>query len=180
MMGICCLRKYSVVLKRERVTGITGKMRSPGQEIPEMQAEISPDVFLVGAALILIYQAARFGNIYAEDPVTSRYVSLLPGAGVRDFAGPNAYNWALVAFLVASLIVYSLLCMISPNVLVGAVKLLTDNADAEKIAQGVPLPLYIAALFMGLTQPIIPGLSQFQVVATELLSRSDRGSTAHH
>jgi hypothetical protein len=119
--------------------------------------------FLVGAALILIYQAARFGNIYAEDPVTSRYVSLLPGAGVRDFAGPNAYNWALVAFLVASLIVYSLLCMISPNVLVGAVKLLTDNADAEKIAQGVPLPLYIAALFMGLTQPIIPGLSQFQV-----------------
>ena len=43
--------------------------------------------FLVGAALILIYQAARFGNIYAEDPVTSRYVSLLPGAGVRDFAG---------------------------------------------------------------------------------------------
>ena len=34
--------------------------------------------FLVGAALILIYQAARFGNIYAEDPVTSRYVSLLP------------------------------------------------------------------------------------------------------
>jgi hypothetical protein len=118
--------------------------------------------FLVGAALILIYQAARFGNIYAEDPVTSRYVSLLPGAGVRDFAGPNAYNWALVAFLVASLVVYSLLCMISPNVLIGAVKLLSNNADAEKIAQGVPLPLYIAALFMGLTQPIIPGLSQFQ------------------
>jgi hypothetical protein len=29
--------------------------------------------------------------------------------------------------------------------------------------QGVPLPLYISALFMGLTQPIIPGLSQFQV-----------------
>jgi hypothetical protein len=118
--------------------------------------------FLVGAALILIYQAARFGNIYAEDPVTSRYVSLLPGTGVRDFAGPNAYNWALVAFLVASLVVYSLLCLISPNVLIGAVKLLSNNADAEKIAQGVPLPLYIAALFMGLSQPIIPGLSQFQ------------------
>src|SRR5262249_39694476 len=65
-------------------------------------------------------------------------------------------------FLVASLVVYSLLCMISPNVLTGAVKLLSNNADAEKIAQGVPLPLYIAALFMGLTQPIIPGLSQFQ------------------
>ncbi|MBV8508828.1 MAG: hypothetical protein JO289_01560 [Xanthobacteraceae bacterium] len=119
--------------------------------------------FVVGAALILIYQAARFGDIYAEDPVTSRYVSLLPGAGVRDFAGPRAYHWALVAFLVSSLAVYSLLCMISPNVLIGAVKLLSNNPDAEKIAQGVPLPLYIAALFMGLTQPIIPGLAQFQV-----------------
>src|SRR5277367_3453377 len=118
--------------------------------------------FVVGAVLILIYQAARFGDIYAADPVTSRYVSLLPGAGVRDFAGPRAYNWARAAFLVASLMVYSLLCMISPNVLIGAVKLLSNSPDAEKIAQGVPLPLYIAALFMGLTQPIIPGLSQFQ------------------
>ncbi len=53
--------------------------------------------------------------------------------------------------------------MLSPNVLIGAVKLLSNNPDAEKIAQGIPLPLYIAALFMGLTQPIIPGLSQFQV-----------------
>jgi hypothetical protein len=118
--------------------------------------------FLLGAALILIYQAAKFGEIYAGDAVTSRYVSLLPGAGVRDFAGPNAYNWALVAFLIASLGVYSLLCMLSPKVLIGAVSLLTDNPNAAKIAEGVPLPLYIAALFMGLTQPIIPGLSQFQ------------------
>jgi hypothetical protein len=46
--------------------------------------------FVLGAALVLIYQAARFGDIYAEDPVTSRYVSLLPGTGVRDFAGPRA------------------------------------------------------------------------------------------
>jgi hypothetical protein len=53
--------------------------------------------------------------------------------------------------------------MLSPNVIVGAVKLLSNNPDAEKIAQAIPLPLYIAALFMGLTQPIIPGLSQFQV-----------------
>ena len=118
--------------------------------------------FLLGATLILIYQAAKFGEIYAGDAVTSRYVSLLPGAGVRDFAGPNAYNWALAAFLVASLIVYSLLCMLSPKILIGAVSLLTDNSNAAKIAEGVPLPLYIAALFMGLTQPIIPGLSQFQ------------------
>lgn len=123
---------------------------------------LQQELFLFGAALVLIYQAAKFGNICAEDPVTSRYVSFLPSAGVRDFAGPQAYNWTLVAFLVTSLVTYSLLCMISPNVVIGAVKLLGNNADAEKIVQGVPLPLYIAALFMGLTQPIIPGLSQFQ------------------
>jgi hypothetical protein len=48
-MGFCCLRKYSAVLKRERVTGITGKMRPPRQEIPEMQAEISPTLSNVEA-----------------------------------------------------------------------------------------------------------------------------------
>jgi hypothetical protein len=117
--------------------------------------------FLVGAALILIYQAARFGDIYAGDPVTSRYVSLLPGASVRDYAGPHAYHWALAAFLGASLVVYFAFCLISPTVLTGAISLF-GNADAAKLAQGVPLPLYIAALFMGLTQPIIPGLSQFE------------------
>src|SRR5208282_5497988 len=53
----------------------------------------------------------------------------LPGAGVRDFAGPHAYNWALVAFLVASLIVYSLLCMISPNVL-------SATASGQHVALG--------------------------------------------
>jgi hypothetical protein len=118
--------------------------------------------FLVGAALILIYQAARFGDIYAGDPVTSRYVSLLPGASVRDYAGPHAYHLALAAFLGASLVVYYACCLISPTILTGAISLF-GNADAAKLAQGVPVPLYIAALFMGLTQPIIPGLSQFQV-----------------
>src|SRR5271169_840433 len=113
--------------------------------------------FLVGAALILIYQAARFGDLYLGDPVTNRYVTLLPGASVRDFAGPHAYHLALGAFLGASLVVYYVCCLISPTILSGAISLF-GNADAAKLAQGVPLPLYIAALFMGLTQPIIPGL----------------------
>jgi hypothetical protein len=101
--------------------------------------------FLFGAALVLIYQAAKFGELNLGDPVTSRYVASLPGAQVRDFAGPYAYHLALVAFLGASLVGYFLCCNISPTILVGAAKLV-GSADAEKLIQGVPYPLYIAAL----------------------------------
>jgi hypothetical protein len=52
--------------------------------------------FLIGATLVLIYQAAKFSELNLGDPITSRYVALLPGARVRDFAGPYAYHVALV------------------------------------------------------------------------------------
>ena len=71
MMGICCLRKYSVVLKRERVTGITGKMRPPRQEIPEMQAEISPDVVECRSAWLEV----RFAESSAGRQANVRYGS---------------------------------------------------------------------------------------------------------
>jgi hypothetical protein len=116
--------------------------------------------FVLGAILVLIYQAAKFSELNLGDPITSRYVALLPGARVRDFAGPYAYHVALVAFLGASFLVYFLLCRISPTLLTGAAKLF--GAEAETRMQDIPFPLYIAALFMGLTQPIIPGLSQFE------------------
>ena len=117
--------------------------------------------FLIGAVLVLIYQTAKFSELNLGDPVTRRYFALLPGAQVRDFAGPYAYHFALAAFLLVSLVVYFLFCNISPTLLAGAAKLL-GGADAEKLVQEIPYPLYIAALFMGLTQPIIPGLSQFE------------------
>jgi hypothetical protein len=116
--------------------------------------------FLIGAALVLIYQAAKFSQLDVTDPVTSRYIALLPGASVRDFAGPYAYHVALTAFLAVSLAAYFVFCHISPDILAGAGKLF-GNPDAAKLMQGVPYPLYVAALFMGLTQPIIPLLSQF-------------------
>jgi hypothetical protein len=94
--------------------------------------------------------------------VTNRYVSLLPDARVRDFAGPYAYHWALGIFLGVSLIFYYLSCLISPEIVKGGAKLLGSDVDVDKIAEGIPIPLYIAALFTGLTQPIVPGLSQFQ------------------
>jgi hypothetical protein len=81
---------------------------------------------------------------------------------VRDFAAPRAYNIALIGFLVASLAVYFLLCHLSPDVLTGLARLL-GVTGAQDLIKGVPYPLYIAALFMGLTQPIVPGLSQLEL-----------------
>ncbi len=127
-----------------------------------MWETLHQESFLLGAALILVYQAARFRELDLSDPIANRYLSLLPGAGVRDFAGPQAYRISLVAFLGVSFMAYLLLCTISPNVVMGAAKLL-GASDATQVVQGMPYPLYIAATFMGLTQPIIPALSQLAI-----------------
>ncbi len=44
-----------------------------------------------------------------------------------------------------------------PRILSGALKILTGNSQ---LPPNVPCPLYIAALFMGLTQPVIPVLAR--------------------
>src|SRR5215211_5821924 len=125
-----------------------------------MWATLQQESFLVGATLVLIYQAAKFGELNSADPITSRYISLLPGAKVRDFAGPYAYNIAFVAFLSISFLAYFLICQTSPDILKGVAKLL-GNEQTLKVVEGVPYPLYIAGLFMGLTQPVVPLLSRF-------------------
>ena len=116
--------------------------------------------FLLGAALITLFHATKFGELNPDNPITGRYIALLPGATVRDFAGPCAYRIALAAFLSVSLIAYYLCCQMSPNILTGAAKLL-GNAEVERAIQGVPYPLYVAALFIGLTQPIVPMFARF-------------------
>src|SRR5262245_34946814 len=125
-----------------------------------MWATLQQESFLVGAALVLIYQAAKFGQLKSDDPIASRYMTLLPGAQVRDFAGPYAYHVAFVAFLGVSFAAYFLVCQISPDVLKGVATLL-GGEQAVKAVDGIPYPLYVAALFTGLTQPIVPLLSRF-------------------
>jgi hypothetical protein len=66
--------------------------------------------FVVGATLIIIYQAAKFTELNLADPITNRYVTLLPDAKVRDFASSWAYHTLLFAFLGVSLVVYLSLC----------------------------------------------------------------------
>jgi hypothetical protein len=115
--------------------------------------------FLLGAALVTLVHATKFGELNLGNPITGRYLALLPGAKVRDFVGPYAYHLSLLAFLCVSLISYYLCCQISPNILNGATKLF--GIDADKTFQDVPYPLYVAALFIGLTQPIVPLFSRF-------------------
>ncbi|MDQ6732912.1 MAG: hypothetical protein M3Z35_02160, partial [Nitrospirota bacterium] len=110
--------------------------------------------------LVVIYQAAKFTELNLADPITSRYVALLPDAKVRDFASSCAYLTSLFAFLGVSLIVYFLLCQISPDLFKGAARLL-GAGDPSTSLQNIPYPLYIAAMFVGLTQPVIPIFSQF-------------------
>src|SRR5262249_42689040 len=125
-----------------------------------MWATLQDQSFLLGAVLVTLVHATKFGELNLANPVTGRYLALLPGAKVRDFVGPYAYHLALVAFLSVSLIAYYLVCQISPDILKGAIKLFTD-ADPETAIRGVPYPLYVAGLFIGLTQPVIPVFSRF-------------------
>jgi hypothetical protein len=116
--------------------------------------------FLVGAMLVAIYQAAKFTELNLADPITKRYVALLPDANVRDFASSFAYHTALFVFLGVSLVVYFSLCQISPDLVKGVARLLSPGETSTSL-ENIPYPLYIAALFIGLSQPVIPIFSQF-------------------
>jgi len=117
-----------------------------------------PEALIVGAALIAVYQTAKFAELDRGDPVISRYVTRVQGAKTKDFVGANSYYGALVAFLIVSLGFYYLVCQISEPVLSGVVQLLTGAK--LKAPKDIPYPLYVAALFMGLTQPVIPWLAK--------------------
>jgi hypothetical protein len=118
--------------------------------------------FLVGAVLILVYQASQFGELNRTDPNSGRYIALIPQVKARDLAEPYAYNLALSVFLTTTFVAYFLVCHLSPEVFAGAAKLFAGDFDVKKAMEGVPYPLYVAALFMGLTQPIFPGLSRIK------------------
>ena len=125
-----------------------------------MWTTLQDQSFLLGAALVILVHATKFGELGLGNPVTGRYIALLPGAKVRDFVGPYAYHIALFAFLAVSLVSYYLCCRISPNILKGATKVF-GNIDADNTFHDVPYPLYVATLFIGLTQPIVPLFSRF-------------------
>jgi hypothetical protein len=123
---------------------------------------LSEYAFLVGAGLLIGYQAMKFGEVNAADPTTSRYIGMLPSPKVRDFAGPHAYLASLGACLAASFIAYFLVCQVPPDILKGALKL--ANIEPPEGLQSTLFPIYLAILLIGLAQTRIPILSQFETL----------------
>jgi hypothetical protein len=127
-----------------------------------MSSLLSSVEFWFGAFLLFAYQIARFSELSALDPAVSARSALIPNLRASDFTGRFAFFVTLSAFLAATLGIYLILCLVSPTVLHGWAQVSGAAAgeDLEKFVGSVPYPLYIAAAFMGLTQPAIPILSK--------------------
>jgi hypothetical protein len=122
--------------------------------------------FYVGAALILLLQADKFNKINLVIPEFSKYRDFFSGVGARDLATVISYWVALVVFCFVSLMIYTFACQISPTVLRGLLELFQSNLDVG--SDKIPYPLYMAAIFLGLTQPAIPGLESFSQAQLDL------------
>ncbi len=114
--------------------------------------------FWFGAFLLAAYQIAKFGEIGAVDPARNEGSMPIPNLRANDFAGRFTFGATLAAFLSVTFLVYLLLCEMSPTVLKGwaHVSGAVGGEELDKFVSSVPYPLYIAAAFMGLTQPAIP------------------------
>lgn len=118
-----------------------------------MSELISSTEFWFGASILLAYQASRFYELNASDPVLSRKSLTIPNLRACDFAGRAPFFGTLAAFLLVTLGVYLLFCLLSPTVIQGWAQVTGLSAGID---ESVPYPLYITAAFMGLTQPGIP------------------------
>jgi hypothetical protein len=132
--------------------------------MPEILTSVT---FWFGALLLILHQYGRFSELSTiDDPAVRAHAGLIPDLRTRDFAGRLTFTGTLVAFLAATLILYLLFCLVAPTVLVGWARVsgtaasgVAATEDLEAYMNSVPYPLYIAAAFMGLTQPAIPILS---------------------
>jgi hypothetical protein len=116
--------------------------------------------FWFGAFVLCIYQVAKFSELNSLDPSFSARSAIIPNLRASDFAGRFLFYGSLTAFLLATFLGYLLLCAASPRLLAGWAKVTGLEGDVETFVKSVPYPLYIAAAFMGLTQPAIPILSK--------------------
>ena len=134
-----------------------------------------PDPFLstefwFGAAVLGAYQFAKFSELSSQDPEFAARSAHIPNLRAIDFAGKSTYCATLVAFLAATFLIYFVLCKISPTILLGWAQVsgASPNEDLENFVDSVNYPLYIAAAYIGFTQPGIPLLSNIGNVQRNL------------
>ena len=126
--------------------------------------------FWFGAAVLGAYQFAKFSELNSLDPEFAARSAPIPNLRAIDFAGKLTYFATLVAFLAATLLIYFVLCKISPTILLGWAQVsgAPPNEDLETFVDSVNYPLYIAAAYIGFTQPGIPLLSNIGNVQRNL------------
>ncbi len=126
--------------------------------------------FLFGAAVLVAYQFAKFSELNSLDPDFAARSASIPNLRAIDFAGKLTYFATLVAFLIATLLIYFVLCRVSPTILLGWAQVsgASPNEDLKNFLGSVNYPLYIAAAYIGFTQPGIPLLSSIGNVQRNL------------
>jgi hypothetical protein len=109
--------------------------------------------FLVGASIIAFAQIARYRHMIVRSEGMEDWIALLGTLRTRDFAGPGAYFAGATIYVVASLIVYLMLCLVPSETLHGALRILgiSTGADEETVlpAADSQFPIYVAAIFLG-------------------------------
>jgi hypothetical protein len=126
--------------------------------------------FWFGAAVLGAYQFAKFSELSSRDPEVAARSALIPNLRAIDFAGRATYCTTLAAFLAVTFLAYTILCNVSPTILLGWAQVSGAplNADLKAFVDSVNYPLYIAAAFIGFTQPGIPLLANIGNVQRNL------------
>jgi hypothetical protein len=126
--------------------------------------------FWFGATVLGAYQFAKFSELSSPDPDFAARSALIPNLRAIDFAGRLTYLATLAAFLAATFVIYFILCKISPTILLGWAQVsgASPSEDLETFVGSVNYPLYIAAAYIGFTQPGIPLLSNIGNVQRNL------------
>jgi hypothetical protein len=115
--------------------------------------------FFLGSGIIILYQMANFNEIKLSDPAYDKFLHGLGPLRTRDVSGRAAYGLCLFVFLAVNLAAYYALCRVSPEILTAITKIFIPQKQINSLE--IPYALYIAAIFVGLTQPMVPVFSHF-------------------
>lgn len=121
----------------------------------------SPE-FWLGGVLLAFFQIGKFGEINAVGADLRDQPAIIPNLRTRDFIGNQAYLGFLTIFILVTIAAYFVVCLASPALISGWVRVTQGVADDTRLMEfvkSVPYPLFIAAAFMGLANQSVPGFS---------------------
>jgi len=118
--------------------------------------------FWFGAIFLSAFQIGKFSELTTIDRRLTRIGSATKLRTI-DFVGPRTFIGGLIAYLLFTFFFYLTICLYSPPLIAGWLKVTQGAASAESITETIaslPYPLYIAAVLAGLAQQAIPGISR--------------------